>query len=171
MDEEIEYDLERYRKVVEELDEAMRQRVEWSQKESRYQEKRKALLQLLIDRANEVREPLPDELVTQAANILGSQVYGLVQNLKTIEEQPQAKLEVPATQATTATAPSESLKANQWIEETVIASGVSGITPTEISTLAEKNGFQIHKNYPYVVLGKLLEKGTVVKRGKKYYKA
>jgi len=58
----------------------------------------------------------------------------------------------------------------RWIESLVKQSGVSGVSPPEVSEAARRAGVKMHKNYPYVVLKKLIEKGLIVKRRGRYYK-
>ncbi|HEY4364128.1 MAG TPA: hypothetical protein VGN17_24370 [Bryobacteraceae bacterium] len=58
----------------------------------------------------------------------------------------------------------------EWILRTV-GSSQSGISPPELLREATKAGVKMHKNYPYVVLGKLVEKGKVRKADGRYYAA
>ena len=57
-----------------------------------------------------------------------------------------------------------------WISNQVAASGTKGISPPEILKLAEEEGRKMHKNYPYIVLRKLVQDGKVTKRAGRYSK-
>ncbi len=56
----------------------------------------------------------------------------------------------------------------EWIFDRVAESGSVGVLPTEIFESSQKVGLTMHSNYPYVALGKLLERGRVEKVGKRY---
>lgn len=58
----------------------------------------------------------------------------------------------------------------RWIEQAVAASGAVGMMPPEIFRAAEKEGLHMNKNYPYIVLRKLMEQERVIKRRGRYYK-
>lgn len=58
----------------------------------------------------------------------------------------------------------------EWISLQVAASGVNGISPPEILKLAEEQERKMHKNYPYIVLRKLVEEGKVIKKAGRYFK-
>jgi|ERR1035441_1864368 chromosome segregation ATPase len=65
---------------------------------------------------------------------------------------------------------SDTVNRVQWINAAVVASGTVGITPPEILRQASKVNLKMHKNYPYIVLHKLVEREKVVKRRGRYYK-
>jgi hypothetical protein len=57
-----------------------------------------------------------------------------------------------------------------WVYEQIVASGTHGMTPPDIYRAAKKVGLSMHKNYPYVVLRKLIERDKVTKKGERYHK-
>jgi hypothetical protein len=57
-----------------------------------------------------------------------------------------------------------------WMAGLIAASGTLGITPPEILKAAERDGIKLHRNYPYIVLRKLVDKDRAVKRRGRYYK-
>lgn len=56
-----------------------------------------------------------------------------------------------------------------WIERAVQASGSMGKSPPEILREAAGVGRKMHKNYPYVALAHLVERGRIAKREGRYY--
>lgn len=57
--------------------------------------------------------------------------------------------------------------AKEWIASTVTASRTP-IEPREIFHTAQQAGIKMHKNYPYVVLKKLVEEGRIKQLGRGY---
>ena len=100
-----------------------------------------------------------------------------VTSLRNLIEIRRKRLNLPSiltsTEESSATpyehAPKHPLSSVAWIEHTVRASGNNGKTPSEILRDAEGVGRKMHKNYPYVALAHLVEKGKVSKRDGRYY--
>jgi hypothetical protein len=175
MDDEIIFYMGRLRGADAGLAEAQHQRMEWSEKETRCQTTVKSLLQLIVNRAMDIKEPVPEEVVQKALN-LGVSIPANLQGTATQSAPPvpaQASSEPHRAneEGTSANNSEEGVNRVEWIASAVAASGKGGITPPEILKLAARTGLSIHKNYPYVVLGKLLERGTVTRSGGRYYKA
>jgi len=185
MDSEIKFYLDRYRKEEDGLAEAERQRIDWGAKESRCRENIKALLQLLVARAEETKDPLPGDLVGQAMAILGPQVKDRVKvsdespskaalkpvNFGSLDDYSANRQDGDGSDSLSTVVPFHP-DGNRvdWIAATVAASGNNGITPPEIMRKAAAAGLTMHKNYPYVVLGKLVERKAVRKDEGRYYK-
>ena len=64
----------------------------------------------------------------------------------------------------------EGMNRVEWITGLVAASGTRGIAPPEILEKARGIGLKMHPNYPYVVLRKLIDRATIVKKGGRYYR-
>jgi hypothetical protein len=62
----------------------------------------------------------------------------------------------------------EEINRVEWIFKQIANAGAAGILPTEIYEVARNQGLSMHKNYPYVATGKLLERGRIVKVDKRY---
>jgi hypothetical protein len=58
-----------------------------------------------------------------------------------------------------------------WVYKFVCESGSRGVKPTDVLAAASRAKITMHKNYPYVVLRKLVERGKVVKKRGRYYPA
>ena len=56
-----------------------------------------------------------------------------------------------------------------WIENFVLNSGAKGASPPEILRAAADIKLFMNKNYPYIVLSKLVERGKIDKRDGRYY--
>src|SRR5665213_368678 len=65
--------------------------------------------------------------------------------------------------------PSTAVTHVEWISGLLEAAGRAGVSPPEILRAAEKSNVKMHRNYPYVVLSHMLEKGKVTKREGRYY--
>jgi hypothetical protein len=65
---------------------------------------------------------------------------------------------------------SDNVNRVDWIYKFTEESGTRGIKPPDVLPAASRVGIKMHKNYPYVVLNKLLERELVVKRRGRYYK-
>jgi len=57
-----------------------------------------------------------------------------------------------------------------WIDRAIANSGSAGLSPPEILVAAKKAGIKMHKNYPYIVLKTLVERGRVSKQAGRYYR-
>ena len=184
MDPDVQFYLERFRKEEEGLSEASRLRIEWGEKESRHQSNIRALLQLVTDRAQEIMQPLPEDIVSKATTILGGYIQtafkGLAVTLPAVSGNEEAELELPVdrtdgdgSDGLTAPPRSGATEPNRvdWIAAAVAASGAMGITPPEILARAEIEGVSMHHNYPYIVLKKLIERRRVRRNGARYFDA
>jgi len=162
MDAEVKTYLEKFRREDNNFVEAQRKRVEWADKETRHQGNMKAALQLLIDRAQEVKETLPQDVIDKAGVLLGA----------TVIRDLQAKHEAPT--ETETWLPKGVAQANddvnrvELIHAIVLAHSPKGITPPKILKEATEKGVSMHPNYPYGVLRKLVSKGQIVKDGSRY---
>ena len=175
MDSDVQFYLARFRKEEESLSEAHRMKVEWSAKEFRHQNNMQALLQLLTARAQEAKQPLPEDIIQKAGGLLGSQALtGISGTSETPNNEGEGRTDGDGNDTPTIL-PSESeasgLSRVDWIAGAVAASGTMGITPPEILAQAEKAGVSMHPNYPYVVLKKLVGKKRVRRSGARYYSA
>jgi hypothetical protein len=175
MDSDVQFYLERFRREEESLAEAHRMKVEWTGKESRHQNNMQALLQLLVDRALEAKQPLPEDIIGKATGLSGSHALKAISGTS---ETPNSEGERPTDgdgNDAPAIRPAENGASEQsrvdWIAGAVAASGTMGITPPEILAQAEKAGVSMHPNYPYVVLKKLVGKKRVRRSGARYYSA
>src|SRR5664280_1815335 len=136
MDSEVQFYLERFRKEEESLSEAHRMKVEWSEKEARHQNNMQALLQLLTDRAQEAKQPLPEDIIGKAASLLGPQAVKAISGTSEVPKNDgEARTDGigndgPAIRILEG-GPSE-LSRVDWIAGAVAASGTMGITPPEI---------------------------------------
>jgi hypothetical protein len=170
-DSEVKFYLDKFRKEEENLSEATRKRMEWSDKENRHQANMKSALQLLTDRALEIGESLPEDLLKKGSSILGTSVYQDFQNRKLIRSAAiQQGLPLPIqlpTAPEAANAPRE-INRVEWITAVVQEYSPKGMTPPEIMKLAATDGITMHENYPYVVLKKLVKKGIIIREGARY---
>jgi hypothetical protein len=57
----------------------------------------------------------------------------------------------------------------EWAYEQVAKSGNGGMSAPELFTASQIAKLSMHKNYPYVALGKLVERSRIEKRGTRYY--
>jgi tRNA splicing endonuclease len=55
------------------------------------------------------------------------------------------------------------------VERMVLESHNDGISPLDVLRKSEQMGITMHRNYPYVVLRKLVEHGRIQKYGSKYF--
>jgi hypothetical protein len=172
MDSDVQFYLARCRKEEESLSEAHRMRVEWYDKEVRHQNNMQALLQLLADRAQEAKEPLPEDIMEKAVSLLGPNA---LKGIFVTSEIPRYEGEGRADALAMRTPESGASEQSRvdWIAGAVAASGTVGITPPEILAQAAKAGVSMHPNYPYVVLKKLVGKKRVRRDGTpaRYYSA
>ena len=198
MDSDLTFYLERFKMEEDGFAEADRKTNEWVEKRNRHQTKIKALLQLAVDRALEVKQPLSEELINKATNLLGPQIHQMFKDLEPHSESKQresgqTRVQSEDRKPVPLFSPesfgerpegdgSDSLAAPpnvnglggsriDWIAEVVAASGNAGITPPQILRKSVRAGIKMHENYPYVALRKLVERKRVEKKGARYYKA
>jgi hypothetical protein len=182
MDSEVSFYMERFKREEVNLSEAQRNRIEWVEKERRYQDNMRALLLLLTNRAQEVKQPLPKDILETAANMFGTQIHDAFKGLAVAAPEVPGNEEKGPTERPNGDG-SDRLAVPplnngvrepsriDWIAEAVATSGSAGITPPEIMRKSAKAGIKMHQNYPYVALRKLVERKQVEKKGARYYKA
>jgi hypothetical protein len=133
-----------------------------NQESARRADNVRALVQLIASSAKETGEPLRRDVV-DAAN-----QYGISHIISGIPvEKPTESIE---NKEQLAERPEEEFFASTWIITQVLKSGDAGISPPQIIQLAKIAGIKMHHNYPYIVLRKAVEKGTVIKQGSLYMK-
>jgi hypothetical protein len=158
VDREIEADLVRFRQEFESFENANRQRMEWSARESRHRRKLEALVQLMADRAAEVNEPLPEEVATRAA----TSSIGYIQPIRseTVSErrpEPISIGQIP-----------QSL--TEFVRQVLYREGPGGLSPANIRKLAQAKGIMdLSGNFPYTILHKLKTKGEIREENGTYY--
>src|ERR1017187_754583 len=191
---ELSFYVTRFKTEEEAYADADRKANEWAEMRNRRQVKMKALLQLAAEAALEEKQPLPEDLMKKAVGLLGPQIHAMLKDLKAKgSEATNGRPAIPELANVLSEASygdrqdgdgsgsladftppgardGQGTNRVQWIAEVVAASGNKGITPPEIMHKAVDTGLTMHKNYPYVVLGKLVERKVVRKDGGRYYK-
>jgi len=151
----------------------------WNGIEQRHRENGLAHLRLAVNRAIEIQYPLPDDIVDKAIGLLGPHLIDQFKNLRisTSADASNDAKEEPVLETTHQVDggdaighTSSGVNIVDWISDAISATGSVGIAPSEILKKATNSGIQMHENYPYTVLRKLLAKGKIRRDGRRYYK-
>jgi hypothetical protein len=154
VDKEIEADQARLEREVELHIAASAKRQEWSNKEARHHGNIQSLVQLIINRATEVQEPLPAKVAQQATR-MSIHIPPELHPIKTTEInvngttiEPKPKLE----ELPDADLPTDNK--TEFVRQMVVRKG-SGIRPSAIRAEAKARKMDLAVNFPYTILYKL----------------
>jgi len=169
MDSEIKSDLARLEIELKAYEKASKERAELSQIESLHKRKVEALLQLIVDRAVQVRERPPESVIKQAV-AFSIQVPKTVLDLN-INEGQYERTYTPSAQFTQAAAPAAELYATNktsFVRQYILWSQGTGVSPSELKHAARQLG-KLPNNFPYTILGKLKSNGEIKEEGGRYF--
>ena len=152
MDAQISADLERFYAAVVACEESEKQATYWRDRNSRDVDTKRSLLRLVINRAVDLGESLPKEVLETA--FLNS--IPVPPPLMPPPPSPEAEPPIPTTQN----------KAD-FVRQFIISR--KGVTPSEIRSAAMKVGISLAGNFPYTLLYKLKAQKEIREENGKYY--